>query len=524
MNIIGKILESKYKPAIILCGCVLLALVLRVNHITLRPFWLDEANSVNLLKTASWKTVKLVESCPAYFLLMKGWYYFFGDSELSMRMLPTLLSLISILVIYQLGKDLFGRKAGLWSAFLLAVNYFSIFHSIQARQYSLIILVSIISSIFLVRFAKYGKMPNLILYVVCMILGVYLHPWMFLVAGAHFFWIAITNRKIIGSFLMADIVIFVSAIPHLRELLGFAGQGVNDWITAPTLSTFLDTFSFFIYESEGVYIALGIIAALSIFFKIKKSEQDGKESFSIEENNFNIKNIGSSSYFAVLYLFFPLICAWIISQFIPFYVAGRYEAAVLPGFILFFAVLFSKFRSSKIIIFTVLILAVFSYKSVDDEGKMIAAQKVNDKTVSQQLINNARSGDTIIFTDLSRPPFDYYFPRLNRENKKFDLFYFPREMEIHPAFQSTREMMKKREEIAKEAKNLAESIKNSKKENPSSVWVVYSVGNPVNEILFEELKNNLSLKEEIGLYHSRFFPGEASEVGPLHFQEILRFE
>jgi hypothetical protein len=518
---------GRYKILLVLTSCVILALFLRLHHIIARPFWLDEANAVNLLKIDvwhSWQTIEKVDGNPIYIFMMKLWSYLFSDSELSMRGLSTFFSILSIILIYRLGKVLFNKTVGLWASFLMSINFFSIFFSIQARQYSAIIFFSLLSNLFFINFSKNKEKNYLFFYVLATVIGIYLHPWMFLVVGAQFIWLLMEKREKIFQFIVAGIIILFLIIPRLRELIGFAGAGVNDWITSPTLGTFKETYSYFIYGSEEIYFIFGVIATMAVFFRIKKSEQGGKSSYWVEEKKFSLKNINKSSYFICLSLLFPIIVAWIISQFFPFYVAGRYEAAVLPAFILIFAILFSRFRGQKITAFVILTLIVFSYKSIDDDGKAIASLKVNDKTITRQIINNAKNSDYIIFTDLSRPPFDYYYPRLNIENKKFEIISFPQEMEMHPAFQSIREMMKKENEIKAESKRMIENIKKSMNGENQSIWVFYSAGNRINEILFQDLKDNFSLKESIQLYHSRLFSGEASEVSPLHFQEILRFE
>jgi uncharacterized membrane protein len=521
MYIFSKIKKNKYWSTIILVGCFLLATALRVHHIALRPFWLDEAHTANLLPSASLAFAVQTDSCPAYFILMQGWSSFFDNSELSLRLLSTIFSLFSIFAIYLLGKQLFSRKIGLWCAFLLAINYFSIFYAIQSRQYSLIILISALSSFFLAKFLKEQKKSQLVLYAFFLTFGIYLHPWMLLVAGGHFLWVVMTKKTSLKIFSLAGFFIFLATIPYLQKLLAFKNAGVNDWISPPTLITFKETFHYFVYGSGWLYLLLGIITLFATFFAFKKTEQLEKISYSIEENKFNAENI-FGFYFILTCLFLPIISAWIISQFFPFYVPGRYEAPVLPAFILLCAFLFSQFKSEKTIALTVSLLLLFSYYSVDADKKSIALLKVNDRTVTEKIVATATTGDTIIFTGLSRPSFDYYLPRVSLENKEFNLIYFPGEMAMHPATQSIRELLKKKPAIETEANNLAQTLKNKK--NTSSIWVLYNLNNPISEILLEALKRDFSLKEKISLYHSHLFPNDASAVAPLHFQEILRFE
>jgi hypothetical protein len=60
-----------------------------------------------------------------------------GISEFTLRLLPTLFSLIGIPIIYALGYRLGGRKLGLLAALLWAVNPYQIWHAQDARNYAI---------------------------------------------------------------------------------------------------------------------------------------------------------------------------------------------------------------------------------------------------------------------------------------------------------------------------------------------------------------------------------------------------
>jgi uncharacterized membrane protein len=70
-----------------------------------------------------------------YFILW-FWGRIFGFSEVAIRMPSVLFGVITIYILYLLGKEIFSRKVGLIAALLLAVNPLHIYYSQEARVYS----------------------------------------------------------------------------------------------------------------------------------------------------------------------------------------------------------------------------------------------------------------------------------------------------------------------------------------------------------------------------------------------------
>jgi hypothetical protein len=212
----------------------------------------------------------------------------------------------------------------------------------------------------------------------------------------------------------------------------------------------------------------------------------------------------------------PLILAWLVSQFFPVYVAGRYEAVSLPYFIILISYFWAQIEGKYVSAAIALILIIFSYNSIKAERDTLLSYKFNEKIISQKLLDNLVSGDQLVFTDLSRPPFNYYLSRLNGQKKTFLEYSFPQEMEKHPAVQSTRLLMQNQGSISLEAQDLTSSLVNGKQKN---IWIIYSLNNPVNEILLKKIEDGFSCQDFLDLT----WP-ENQPVSPLHFQKILKCE
>lgn len=82
---------------------------------------------------------------PIFFLTQHLWLRFFGNSEIAMRSLPALWSLGAIASAYGLGRKLLDHRSGLLFAALLATNPFYLFHSLNVRMYTPLVLWAILS-------------------------------------------------------------------------------------------------------------------------------------------------------------------------------------------------------------------------------------------------------------------------------------------------------------------------------------------------------------------------------------------
>ena len=144
-----------------LAPCILLLLLLatglRFYRLDAQSFWNDEGNAAR----AAERTIPLILAAaggdihpPGYYLLLHYWRMPMGDSEFALRALSALCGILTVAVVYALGRDLLGAQAGLGAAFLLALSPFSVYYSQEARMYALLGLLSTLSTYLLTRLAR----------------------------------------------------------------------------------------------------------------------------------------------------------------------------------------------------------------------------------------------------------------------------------------------------------------------------------------------------------------------------------
>lgn len=77
---------------------------------------------------------------PLLYLSTHGWIRLFGTREAALHSLMVLMSLITLVAAYFLGRRLLGRRGGLMFTALLALNPFFLSHSLDLRMYSPLLL------------------------------------------------------------------------------------------------------------------------------------------------------------------------------------------------------------------------------------------------------------------------------------------------------------------------------------------------------------------------------------------------
>ena len=133
------------RPATLVTIFVLGALALRLPRMA-QSVWFDETYMSSQLVGSMALLLKTIYADihpPLYTVFMFAWNKLFGDSEVSMRLPPLLFGLASIPLSYLVGRRFAGSAAGLWAAFLLSFSPVHLWYSSEARQYSLMLFLTL---------------------------------------------------------------------------------------------------------------------------------------------------------------------------------------------------------------------------------------------------------------------------------------------------------------------------------------------------------------------------------------------
>ena len=158
---------------------VLLGLGLRLYDISKNSLMLDEGYTLFLAKKSPGVIVRAIMADdnhpPLHYLLMHYWITIAGQSEFALRLPSAVFGTLSILAMYALAAAAFGSGPGLAGAFILALSRYHIALSQEARGYSLMVLLCILSFYFFMKMQKKPDKKNTALYVVSSVLLFYTH-------------------------------------------------------------------------------------------------------------------------------------------------------------------------------------------------------------------------------------------------------------------------------------------------------------------------------------------------------------
>lgn len=155
-----------------------------------------------------------------------------GKIETMARLPSALFGLLSVWVIFLIGKRLWSQKEGLIAALLAAVSTPIIFFSQEARGYTGLLFFSLISLYFFERARRENTAKVWILYSLSMALGLYAHLFLLVVLPVHAAallatWISqrvgkrasglsfISNRTLLHFFLSAVVILLLAFLLYL---------------------------------------------------------------------------------------------------------------------------------------------------------------------------------------------------------------------------------------------------------------------------------------------------------------------
>jgi mannosyltransferase len=176
---------SENKTLLALLAIMLLGAVLRFYGLGFQSLWGEELASWDF---STRETVSQViggvrsdSDPPLYYLILRFAQWIFGDLEWALRLPSAIAGWLCIPAIYLLGKRLYSEREGLIAALFIAVLWAPIYYSQEARSYSMLILLSILTTYFWwsvmlgLRYRRELPAREAALYVICAVLCAYVH-------------------------------------------------------------------------------------------------------------------------------------------------------------------------------------------------------------------------------------------------------------------------------------------------------------------------------------------------------------
>jgi mannosyltransferase len=265
-----------------------LSVILRFKELTFRGYWNDELFSAHVSNPAHPLSEVLVRTAqdvhpPAYQTLLWCTYQLFGYHEITGRMLSALAGVLCVLGVYLLGKEIFGRRVGLYASLIASMNVFLIEYSQETRSYALLGALSAFSLLFFLRLLLASRIRDLFGYIVATGLAIQTHRFGLILAASqvtcllvHLVLISRDRKRLLIYAGCTALVLGITLIPQLGFLVDDA-TGKGGWIPPPRIQHFVPYVTHYVQNVWLLWIFTALIALAIIRLVTSRQEPAARE-------------------------------------------------------------------------------------------------------------------------------------------------------------------------------------------------------------------------------------------------------
>jgi uncharacterized membrane protein len=255
-------------------------------HLDSEPFWYDEAMSIknvfvpvgHIKHASDWDN-----NPPFYYYSIWAWTKVFGLSEFKARLLGVLFSAVSVCLLFIFVKKYFSYKAGVAASLLLTFHGFLYEHSHEARAYTLVTMLALLSSYLLFEFIHTPNYKLALLLGAVNFLVIYTHYIAGLLIFFQFFFLLIYHSKRIKLFSLSIIImLLLVAIRFTKKqflkIISYDASSKDFWLPKADFDLLKDALEdlFFGPKIYPLFLILFFGASVWIFLK-KHSQSDQKQ-------------------------------------------------------------------------------------------------------------------------------------------------------------------------------------------------------------------------------------------------------
>ncbi len=324
---------------------VLIAFALRVYHLGAQPIWWDESLSLYRatrdLSTILANTIVIQNVVttdlqpPLYFILLHFLVPAFGTSEFALRFLSLAANVLTIPLLYDLGRRWLSREVGLLAALFGALSPFYVWFAQEARPYALVLFWSLLALYALTRaFERPGHADTdkvttpwvvsrdwVLVYILAASAALYTNYYSFFLFPFHALVIAVRVWPRARKFIFLPALPFASAIFLIPKIAAAAAGNANSGPTFVSLDVIfrdlVNSFSIGITIDPGQ--AVWVDAALGAIFLIGVAASAAIPPW-------------RAGIVLLAYLLIPTLGLYAASYVRPLYQNSRYLIAWSPAF------------------------------------------------------------------------------------------------------------------------------------------------------------------------------------------------
>jgi mannosyltransferase len=417
-----------------LVGIVLgLALVAWSVYVRSRAFheayWIDEGLSIGIAHHSFFSIPGVLRqdgSPPLYYMLLHFWIGVFGTKESATHAMSLVFSTLTIPVGLWAGWKLFGRWAGILTGVLCAANPFLTTYAQETRQYSLVVLLSLLSTVFFLFVFVQRERRYIPFFAVSLALLLYTHLWSaFFVLGTLVVLLFLMRRQrdLLRDALLGYGGALLLYLPWIPTALYQVRHTAAPWAMGPTWRAAQQipqslAGGKFEWPITAIVAAVGLVVA----FRVRRRGDEASRSVTNNWSWMRVRN-DRAGWIAFGLLAAIVGLAWLISQASNVWVA-RYFAVFVGPFLIWLGWAFA--RAGVIGLVGLLILGIgFQFYPHTPDRLFL---KSNVKGVVADAAPVLKPGDVVLSTHPEQIPLIYHYMNedgVHRARYATELGWFP---------------------------------------------------------------------------------------------------
>lgn len=381
----------------------------KINFLSFSSLWYDEIISVQSA-SLDFGHIKHVSEWdnnpPFYFYCLSVWIKLFNDSVFNIRLLSVIFSSLAAGFVFILANNYFNRITAIVSSILFLSSDILFFYSHEARAYSLILLLSLISTYYYFKFKETANLKYVVLLGIFNFLLVYTHyiSGIIIVFQSILMLIYFEQRKkklfIYSLLISIGFALLRFTKKQFLLIVAFNSSQKTFWLKKSDFNYLKEVLSEFLFSEYLVVIAFIIIIVGFLLIKLKKIKE-------IEFHFIYFTLVGLGSIFLL----------YILGKLTPIFL-DRYLIFSIPFILVLLAFSLSFIKYKIIPVSISVLLALYFIPKINFH----TIKTMNYRDVACFVKNEKTNSDLIIVkTKDIAPLFCYYYDSKFLKEKKKEL-------------------------------------------------------------------------------------------------------
>ena len=396
-------------------GVVGLAFVLRVAGLEFQSLWRDEVDAIRFA-TRAWDQVLGMflepgQNGPLYYLMLRPWLRFAGESEFALRFLSVLSGTLAVVFVYRVARRLFPSLPllALLAALLAATSPYLVWYGQEGKMYSLVLALVLISVDRYLAALEQGGWHRWLLYVLFTGMAVYVHLIAALMIPvqiiAFFLMGARIRRARWKAWLASTGVLVLPYLPLFRWqmplLLSPAETGYRFVPLHEMLMSLLTNYSLGPISVSPRWVVFFFLVLLFAAAWLWRSHRSRLASLGI----------------LACWLFVPVLGFFLLTLVRPMYTA-RYLIFVLPAYLILLAAGAAVVAGRSRVLAALLLAALLVSNVLGLWRQSRTPLKADFRSATEYVASRRSPGDLLIFQiPYGRHSFDYYLSRYDEQSQ-----------------------------------------------------------------------------------------------------------